>query len=184
MLMPKTSYVGAFFLVAALLGAAASPVAAIDTVAVEVGVTEYEDMTLGRVILGWELERPPSWAAGWPLTWSWEARLGYWESDNSDVRNRTVSEVGVAPVVRWEARTSALRPYLEAGIGLHLLSDSVIGNRDLGSDYHFTSHLGLGLVGRSGTRLGIRLQHLSNAGLERPNQGINSAAIHLAVPLR
>ncbi len=160
-----------------------APAAAVDTVALEIGTPNRVDANLGRVVLGWEVA-PPGWAARWPLKWTWEARFGYWRTGNSDVVTREVYEIGVSPVVRLEAEGAGSRPYLEGGLGLHLLSDDTVGNRDLGSDYHFASHIGVGWITETGFRLGLRIQHQSNAGLEKPNRGINLAVLNLAYPLR
>ena len=66
--------------------------------------------------------------------------------------------------------------YLEAGIGVYLLSKTINNDANhLPSSFQFGSHVGAGLhFGERGQgRVGIGLQHLSNAGLKQPNGGIN-----------
>ena len=64
--------------------------------------------------------------------------------------------------------------YLEAGIGAYLLSKTINNDANrLPSSFQFGSHLGAGLrIGENG-RVGIAIQHLSNAGLKQPNGGID-----------
>jgi len=77
-----------------------------------------------------------------------------------------------------ESRTNpgAFAPYLEAAVGVHLLSESsVSAERRFGTSFQFGSHLGAGV--RFGPRrafdLSYRYQHLSNLGIKHPNQGID-----------
>ena len=68
------------------------------------------------------------------------------------------------------------RTYVEGGIGVYLLSQII--NNDathMSTSFEFGSHIGAGLrLGERGeTRVGIALQHLSNAGIKEPNGGVN-----------
>ena len=55
-------------------------------------------------------------------------------------------------------------PYLEAGIGVHLLSHTSIGDKRISTAFQFGDHLGVGYrFGAKGSYdLGYRFQHLSN----------------------
>jgi len=87
----------------------------------------------------------------------------------------------VTPVFRWcQSRQATVSPYLEAGIGAHLLSrTSLNGERKFGTAFQFGSHLGVGI--RFGPRhaydLTYRFRHLSNASIRSPNNGINFSEI-------
>jgi Lipid A 3-O-deacylase (PagL) len=90
-------------------------------------------------------------------------------------------DANVTPV--W--RSEGARGYVEAGIGVYLLS-STINNEthQLPSALQFGSHVGAGMrLGSSGITAGVALQHLSNAGIKQPNGGINFYLATLAVPL-
>jgi hypothetical protein len=81
-------------------------------------------------------------------------------------------DIHVTPV--WRADFS--RTYIEGGIGVYLLSHII--NNDathMSTSFEFGSHLGAGLrFGERGeTRVGVALQHLSNAGIKHPNGGVN-----------
>ena len=65
-----------------------------------------------------------------------------------------------------------LKPYIEYGLGTALISDTVIGDRDLSTNFHFKNQLGLGLKMKWGEFF-VRASHLSNASLVQPNDGID-----------
>jgi hypothetical protein len=90
-------------------------------------------------------------------------------------------DANVTPIWR---RESALG-YLEAGLGVYLLSSTIHNETHrLPSALQFGSHIGAGLrLGESGAAAGLALQHLSNAGIKRPNGGINFYLLTLSVPL-
>jgi hypothetical protein len=78
------------------------------------------------------------------------------------------------------------RTYVEGGIGLYLLSHTI--NNDvthMSTSFEFGSHVGAGLrIGeRRATRIGIALQHLSNAGIKEPNSGVNFVLLSASFPL-
>jgi lipid A 3-O-deacylase len=124
----------------------------------------------------------------WPMGEAWhivsylEPALGYWRGGSRKPPAPTIYEVAVTPVFRLEPTgCSAFNPFIETGLGIHFISGHhVTDERDLASTYQFGSHLGVGV--RFGTRsqfeVGYRLQHLSNAGLKQPNQGINFNILH------
>jgi hypothetical protein len=101
------------------------------------------------------------------------AEIGYWNSDKDNRQNDNLWELGLTPVLRLAPKASGgMRPYLEAGLGGHVLSDTRIGERKLSTAWQFGTHLGVGLdCGR--LRIGYRFQHLSNAGIKTPNDGID-----------
>jgi hypothetical protein len=81
------------------------------------------------------------------------------------------------------AARTPLVPYFEAAIGFHLLSDEIVNSeRHFSTRFQYGDHLAAGA--RFGPRwrydAGVRLQHLSNGGIERPNPGINFVQLRLA----
>jgi hypothetical protein len=83
-------------------------------------------------------------------------------------------------------RADYARTYAEAGIGVYLLSHTI--NNDvthMSTSFEFGSHVGAGLrLGeRRETRVGIALQHLSNAGIKEPNSGVNFLLVSASFPL-
>lgn len=117
----------------------------------------------------------------WQWTGAWLAEVGYWESDDGrGNQGDDLWEVGLTPLVRLEAtRPGPVSPYLELGLGGHVLSETRIGDRNLATAWQFGSHLGLGLKLGARARLAYRFQHLSNASIKQPNDGINFHQIGL-----
>ena len=93
----------------------------------------------------------------------WEASFGGWTGDHG-----RVYDLGFTPVAR-----AGRSPYMEAGVGAHVLSDLDVGTgRELSTRFQFGDLIGVGV--RVGSYdLGVRLQHFSNGGLRDPNPGIN-----------
>jgi lipid A 3-O-deacylase len=158
---------------------------AVDGMSVELGTSDSSNTSVDLVQLGVQWDWSKRWAlgAGWQIGGYWDLSLGYWDNDS---RNRTASsivDVGFTPGFRLQqSDPGALAPYLEAAIGVHYLSNSSVGSkRRFGSRFQFGDHLGLGL--RFGPRhafdIGYRYQHLSNAGIKQPNQGINFHQLRL-----
>lgn len=165
-------------LVAAALAACAAPVLAVDGVAIEAGQATRTD-TL-RIAAQWQW--PQRWLQGgnWHLGGFWELNAGQWERESRPGERSRLSEIGITPVFRIQAND--LRGfYLEGGIGVHLLSATALGNKRFGTAFQFGDHLGLGY--RFGARgafdVGYRYQHLSNADIKRPNNGLDLHQVRL-----
>lgn len=104
----------------------------------------------------------------------WEVSVGHWHS--TDTGGKGIWDVGFAPVFRFQSKAGGVKPYVEGAIGLHLISDTHVNvDRDMGSAFQFGDHLGIGLVfgDRGQMDLGYRFQHLSNADIKSPNDGID-----------
>ena len=103
-----------------------------------------------------------------------EASLGYWSTEEGPIY-----DISMTPIFRY-ARSRTSGPYIEGAIGLHFLTDTHIKpDVTLSTHFQFGDHLGVGW--RSGRYdVGLRLQHLSNAGLRNPNPGVNFLLLRLA----
>jgi lipid A 3-O-deacylase len=158
---------------------ASAPAFAIDGFAVEAGRGEGIDM--GRIAVQWDWNRELLRMSDWQLGGYFDLAIGQWH--HGDVRpgqNDNITEIGLTPVFRVEG-TSRTGPYLEAGIGFHLLSHTQIGDKRVSTAFQFGDHLGFGyrFGAKSAFDLGYRFQHLSNASIKRPNPGINFHQIRL-----
>ena len=159
----------AFAAAAAVLPTAAQ---ALDSWSLELGYGE--DST--RIIRGglqWRWTHHPevSDRKAWRLAGYWEVSGGVF--DNPD---NTGADVGVTPVLRVErgvGEDSTL--WLEAAVGLHLVTRRISADRIFSTSLQFGDHIGAGLrFGPHGRYdLGVRLQHLSNGSIRAPNPGIN-----------
>jgi hypothetical protein len=160
-----------FLLLSALAWACSAR--ALDGISVEAGGGD-EHSELARAGLQW------NWGKKRPLGrhWQWG---GYWELSAGGWRNgESITDIALTPVFRLERSSGRAVPYLEAAIGLHLLSQVDLSEqRVTGSKFQFGDHIGIGLRfgGRLRHDMGIRLQHLSNGGIAKPNPGINFAVL-------
>jgi hypothetical protein len=156
-----------------------APAHSIDGMSLELGNGDAVSMV--RVGVQWDWNKRWFQGADWHLGGYWDAAVGYWDRDGARAgEHDNLFDIGLTPVFR--VQPNSLRgPYLEAGIGIHLLSHSSIGDRRMSTAFQFGDHIGVGY--RFGARgsydLGYRFQHLSNASIKRPNPGINFHQIRL-----
>ena len=156
----------------------ATPAMALDGVAFEAGNGDGVDM--GRVAAQWNWNKRFLQGADWHVGGYWDLGLGYWRNGGSPGHNDALTEIGLTPVLRLQ-RNSLEGPDAELGIGVHLLSETSIGANRMSTAVQFGSHIGIGY--RFGVKrafdLSYRYQHLSNAGIKRPNDGVNFNQIRL-----
>jgi lipid A 3-O-deacylase len=174
--MKKTAVAG---VIAAYLSLGSLPAAAVDGIAVEAGNGDSTD--LGRIAVQWNWNKRWFQGAEWHVGGYWDLGLGYWHNYNAAFwQNSNITEIGLTPVFRLQ-RNELKGVYLEAGIGVHLLSETQIGAKQFSTAFQFGDHLGAGY--RFGTRgawdLSYRFQHLSNADIKKPNNGINFSQARL-----
>ena len=152
---------------------------ALDGMSIEYGHGYSANM--GRVTALWNFDRKWFDNGDWMVTGFWEASIGAWRGHSAQGNNQTVADIGVTPVFRFQQRKlSGVAPYLEGAVGFHLISPTFIyTNRHFSTAFQFGDHIGFGL--RFGDRhqfdLGYRYQHLSNADIKKPNQGINFSQV-------
>jgi hypothetical protein len=147
----------------------------VDGVSIESGIGDRQAAVV-RAGAQWNWRRRWLESGGWHLGGYWDFSVGHWHGGPKDF-----AEIGFTPTFRWQ-RSEGGSPYLEAAIGLHVLdSVHVAEDRSFSSRFQFGDHIGAGF--RFGERnrwdLGVRLQHLSNAGIRNPNPGINFLQLRL-----
>jgi lipid A 3-O-deacylase len=106
----------------------------------------------------------------------WEASANYWNGDGDDVFAAALSPVFVLSF----GNGAGYRPYLEAGIGVALLSDHRIAGRELSTTFQFEDRIGFGLRGER-FDIHYRFMHYSNGGIEKPNNGVDAHVVGFAV---
>lgn len=153
---------------------------AFDGVGLELGRSYPHAANLARVhvVKDWR-----SWMLGarWRLLAYWDGELGYWDNTSEDAPSADVWDVGITPILQLQplARAGTWH-YVEIGSGAHLISEKrITQRRELGGHFQFGSHLGFGVrFGEQGRYdLALRIQHISNARLKTPNDGINFASL-------
>lgn len=158
---------------------AAAPASAIDGMSVELGGGEGVDRA--RVGLQWDWNARWFQGSNWHLGGYWELSLGQWNRNTvAPGQNDSITDVGFTPVFRIQPN-ALTGPYVEAAVGVHWLSRSHIGDKRMSTHFQFGDHIGAGYrFGAKGALdVGYRFQHHSNAGIKRPNPGINFHNIQL-----
>lgn len=112
---------------------------------------------------------------GWLFRLQAEANMGYWDA-RSGTNRQNLMEFGLTPILRVEKRGGYFVPFLEAGVGLRLLTHtSTSDQHNFSTAFQFGDMVGLGVgFGKNAaTEVGMRFQHISNAGIKEPNPGTN-----------
>ncbi len=113
----------------------------------------------------------------------WDLTLAQWREQNymgSTDAHRNLTSVGITPVFRFQ-HDSKIGLYTEAGIGLHLLSDTYNNNDHvLSGNAQFGSHIGIGYVFKNNWDIGFKFQHFSNGGIKQPNDGVNFSILKIS----
>ena len=163
----------------ALVVSCSAPAWAIDGVALEGGNGDHVDRV--QAALQWDWKKPLLQFSTWQVGGYWDVSLGYWWRSNvAPGEHKDLFDLGFTPVFRVQPN-SLTGPYVEAGIGAHVLSHSSIGDKHMSTAFQFGDHIGVGY--RFGVKrafdLSYRFQHLSNAGIKEPNPGINFNMLRL-----
>jgi lipid A 3-O-deacylase len=160
----------------------AIPAQAFDSISLEGGRGDA-GTELWRAGMQWKWDKKWFAERSWTLGGYWDLEFGRWSGQDAEGGNR-IWDLGLTPVFRLErTRRTSYFPYVEAAIGFHVISNlRVNSSKAFSSNFQFGDHIGVGV--RYGERyrydIGLRLQHLSNAGLKQPNPGINFWELRLA----
>ncbi|HXF65972.1 MAG TPA: acyloxyacyl hydrolase [Burkholderiales bacterium] len=151
---------------------------AVDSVSLMAGsASKGDDANIWQVGLQWNWQKKWFTEGDWFVGGYWDATLGVLKGDSPAGGNNELANIGITPVFRLQQKSpSAVAPFFEAGLGLHFFSEKRIhAAKTFGSTYEFGSHVGIGV--RFGPKhrfeLGYRFRHFSNAGIKKPNPGIN-----------
>ena len=153
-----------------LLLAATSPADATNRVLLGPGVTGEGGVT-ASIGLGLDWNRRWFESNTGYLGGYWHAGYTWWEGGQKGDAAHTVS---FSPVFVYAFHAENWRPFIEFGIGAAWFSGQRVGDRNLGSAAHFEDRFGAGLYLGERDLLMLRVIHYSNAGLSRPNPGIES----------
>ncbi|MGC2519522.1 MAG: acyloxyacyl hydrolase [Burkholderiales bacterium] len=175
---------GRYLIVAGLL-ATSSAAQAVDGMSFEYGHSDSTNasVNLFRVGVQWDWRKHLVEMGSWHLGGYWESSFGYWSNNSFASTHDHLIDYGFTPVFRLQPNNlTRFSPYAELGVGVHFLSHtSVSTQREFGSSFQFGDHVGAGVrFGDKGQYdIGYRYQHLSNAGIKGPNQGINYHQLRL-----
>jgi hypothetical protein len=123
--------------------------------------------------------------ADFDLPWQWNFYSDWRLQPRMDVSagylgNETTSAfIGTAgPLL--ELRKGHIPLALEGGASPTVISRYRFGSTDFGEGFQFTSHIGLTWYSTDHLSVGCRFQHMSNAGLAKPNPGLNVGMLELS----
>jgi lipid A 3-O-deacylase len=119
---------------------------------------------------------------GFHFTVVGEAHVAYWDLHASNALHPNIWEYGVTPVFRFIKDTGWFRPFIEAGVGVRLLSHvALTGDRTLSTAFQFADMVGVGAQfgEHQNYQAGLRFQHVSNADIKTPNPGLDFSEIYV-----
>jgi hypothetical protein len=125
-------------------------------------------------------------SASGALSSRFEVAIGRWRADSRvGGGHALVTQVGLTPVFRYAFGNDATW-FVEAGIGVNVITPLYrTGSKQFSTAFNFGDHLGVGWRPRrdSPWDIALRIQHFSNAGIERPNPGEDFVQLRLTAPL-
>jgi opacity protein-like surface antigen len=137
------------------------------------GSSHKHYFALGIAQFGWVLTDPVGtdhWYRG-----NWELKFDIFGGAQYYPDDRYV--VGGGPILRYDFATSRFCvPFIEAGLGL---AGTSIRDGDLSTSFEFNLQCGVGahlfVTENVALTLEYRFLHISNAGIDSPNQGVNES---------
>lgn len=122
------------------------------------------------VVWPWSWQRE-SWGGAW--SGHTEAFASHWSLRASSGRDR-YTLLGVAPIVRYTFDAGRSPWFLEGGIGVSALDSKVdVPDKQMSTRLNFYDVIAAGRALGQGRRqeISLRLTHISNAGINKPNPG-------------
>ena len=114
------------------------------------------------------------------LNMYFESSLNLWEyGAENDYDSNLV--LAISPVIQYPITQIADKPiFIEFGIGVSLLDDTVFAGKNVSTHYQFEDRLGLVMKFGKNNRqsVAIRYFHYSNAGFKKPNPGLDFIALN------
>lgn len=169
------------YCVAALLLLGVCPPGHADQFGLQLAAGQADSYDIRKLDLGLVWDPGLNWwdTGDWHFSLVGEAHLAYWRTRGA---HPAVYEAGVGPMLRFIKDSGSVRPYVEVGAGLRMLSHARISDSyTLSSAFQFTEIVGVGAQFGSHQQYqaGLRFQHVSNADIKEPNPGIDFAQLYV-----
>jgi hypothetical protein len=120
------------------------------------------------------------------LSSRFEVAIGRWRADGRvGGGHALVTQVGLTPVLRYAFGTDA-KWFVEAGIGVNVITPVYrTGSKQFSTAFNFGDHIGFGWrpARDAPWDIALRIQHFSNAGIDRPNPGEDFVQLRLTAAL-
>jgi lipid A 3-O-deacylase len=166
-----------------LLSALSAASVAADSLSVEVGTGEKTKM----VRFGAQWKWGTMWwqSNGTHIGGYWDLTVAHWRGNqfqNIPGNSQKINAIGITPVFRFQ-RDSLKGFYTEIGIGAYRLSELYDNNEhQLSTHFQYGDHIGVGYVFANKVDVSLKVQHFSNGGVKKPNDGVNFAVARVSIP--
>lgn len=169
---------------AALLAAAPAHAQSVDatpSIYLQGGTAPHntDTVTLGAT-LPWSSWQKELW--GGQLRGYWDIYVSRWSFDGIAGYDRA-TVLGVTPTLRLRPDQGRSAWFWEAGVGATVADKRYLTtDKDFSTRFNFASHLGVGvnLGAQRQHEIALRFQHVSNAGIKKPNPGENFVQLRYA----
>ncbi|TWG87077.1 lipid A 3-O-deacylase PagL [Cupriavidus gilardii J11] len=151
------------------------------TVQIGYGTDSRADVRKVDIAFGWDSGLGWGNPDGLRLGLSYELNVARWDS-TSDNNPRNPWEIGAQPVVRLAYQRYRWVPFLELSVGVRLISETRSSdNHAYSTAFQFSDTAGVGVAFGKDQRfaVGYRYQHISNAGIKKPNPGTDFHSAYL-----
>jgi hypothetical protein len=145
----------------------------------------YADQTnvLG-VAVAWNRAAPLHESDAWRLTAQLEADATLLNGRRSNAGGYTnLGAFGLTPVLRVEWPRHEYPLFVEGGIGGRMLTHTKLQlEHQFGTAFQFTELVGAGIRfgARNAYEIGVRVEHMSNASIKLPNNGLTAGLLRVA----
>lgn len=135
------------------------------------------DTRSGTVGLSWPWRQ--QWALGsGQLSGHWDAYVSHWRSPATadPGAHEGLTQIALVPVLRWRSDQGRSPWFVEGGIGVSLMDARYrTPRKQFSTRFNFADHLAVGRDFGAQWRheLALRLQHVSNGDIRKPNPGEN-----------
>lgn len=129
----------------------------------------------------WDLPWQSAFLSG-ALTTRAEVFLARWRLADA-ATDRTLTQVGAVPYVRFRPDAGRSPWFIELGIGISVLDAELhTTQRRFGSRWNFSDNLAVGrdFGDQRQYSWSLRYQHTSNAGIKKPNPGMDLVQVRLS----
>lgn len=112
----------------------------------------------------------------------WDFALSRWSADGTDGRFHT-TVLGVTPSFRIVPDAGRSHLFFDAGVGATLASQRyVTAYKEFSTSFNFATHVGVGVAfgEQRQHELQLRIEHVSNASIRKPNPGENFVQLRYA----
>ncbi len=169
---------------AAVLCATAAAANAADNASLDISPGYGDDVDVLALMVTFDRGAPLVERATWRLTAQYEFGVTVFHGTRTDIGGyKTIAGFGAMPVLRAEWPQGRWPVFVEAGIGAMLLTHTKLQlDHQFSTAFQFGEVLGVGtrFGDRSQYELGLRLQHMSNADIKAPNNGLTWGALRFA----